>query len=278
MINDANWFSAGGIDSYQGKAYAQPGYGQRLTDTLAGLDAVLLPFSYNGAKFPQKQSNPQNPLFVVNSYDSSTPGNTDPQAAADTLEQEIHSVQNIWPNAKVFVIGHSNGGLVDEFWWIDHGRHHSRNVSHIWSLDSPINGVANVGALSLGFGAPFGVGSAVADFYTALWQNQVAFDPQFIAVADSVFTPVGTSGDPIYDAGDLGSSNGIISQVYFNEPACVNSGFDYPSTCKPQGTSVVSPCPVPSDTGLPPGNLKWHNLVKNCPGVISMIANVIQSS
>lgn len=96
-----------------------------------------------------------------------------------------------------------------------------------------------------------------------------------------------TIGDPLYDAADwsatsfLGVKNiGIVSQVYFSEPSCQNSGFDLASSsCTLAGHSLVDPCGPLNDGGGPlfgfPLDINLHGVVKNCPGVINEVLGFV---
>jgi hypothetical protein len=136
------------------------------------------------------------------------------------------------------------------------------------------------------------VGQPLADTFLTLWKNQDALTSGangYIALGDTspIFTAVGTIGDPVYDFADLpgtapfGTKNiGIVSQVYFSEPGCVDSGFDLSSqACTVIGRSLLDPCGPLDDGGPPlfgvPGSLELHSIVKNCPGVIGFVMRYV---
>ena len=76
------------------------------------------------------------------SFTPGTPGAVDPQAEADGyLLDLIQEINHVWPNARIQVIGHSEGGFVAEQLFEHQPLSALRNVTRIFSLDSPINGV-----------------------------------------------------------------------------------------------------------------------------------------
>ena len=197
----------------------------------------------------------------------------------------------MWPNTKILMVGHSNGGLIAEQWWLNHRRTSDMDgVVQVFSLDAPLNGVWRArqclsGDIIEQLCATHGPAQRALDsFYVQLWDNQASNDPGWVAEdnQDKIFTAVGSVADPLYDGGDwpatatFGVKNiGIISQVYFTEPGCVGSGYDLstPSQCRPAGRFLNDPCVYPGEDGHGPGfgayNLLWlHSVVKNCPGVI----------
>jgi len=260
------------------------GAGNRLIDTIASKGAVVLPFSYTNATL----SGPANaPTFRYRAYSETKVDNTFPDAAAGTLDAEITSIHEVWRNARIVVIGHSNGGLVSELWWIQQGSKDPKGVVQVFSLDSPLNGVANTlcNLNICGIPGKPGVGKNLNTFYRVLWDNQALFEPQYVALDEKtdLFTPIGTVGDPVYDFGDgaVGPGhNGLLSQLYFTEPSCVDSGFNLSSSnCSLVGKDFVDPCGPLDDGSGPffglPGTEWLHGVVKNCPGVIAKIMGYV---
>jgi hypothetical protein len=202
-------------------------------------------------------------------------------------------VHTLLPDAKIFVVGHSNGGLVAEQWWWNFGRYHPEGVVQVISLDSPLNGIFDAAFCTDLAGS---CGPTLGHAYEDLWTKQNTLDPQEVTVdnADKLFTAVGTFGDPLYDVADNGPTTiptdariGIVSQLFYTEPSC-NSGihrFDlHTDRCQPAGRYFIDPCsskdmPLDHDWGPPlippgygaPGSLWMHSVVKNCPGVITKI-------
>jgi len=275
------------------------GAGNNLIDSLGTDGGIVLPFSYTSPGATLDQANSFTfPGYTPNDVATSSPISIQPS----NLENEIRSVHRSLPDAKIFVVGHSNGGLIAEQWWWRFGRHNHEGVVQVISLDAPLNGLYDaaycylVGAANgvSGFKAP--CGKALADAYGYLWAYQNVFDPQKIAAdnSDKLFTAVGTYGDPLFDVGDNNATTiptdariGIITQLFFTEPSC-DSGinkFDLNTDrCQPAGRYFIDPCSsksVPLDhqwgpPGIPPGygapgSIWMHSVVKNCPGVIKEV-------
>jgi hypothetical protein len=263
------------------------GAGNRMIDTIASTGAIVLPFSYTGAILSGPASAP---TFNYQAYKASKVAVTRPDHAAKTLDAEISSINQVWPNAHIVVIGHSNGGLVAEQWWLLYGSNNRHGVDQVFALDSPLNGTLNpFCAISALCGTPhvLGVGKKLADFYLQLWIDQSTNDPRYVALdaKNDLFTPIGTYGDPVYDPPDspLGfkvGHFGLVSQLYYSEPSCADSIFDLSSpSCSLVGKDFVDPC-GPLDDGSPPffgvpGSLWLHSVVKNCPGVIAKVMTYV---
>lgn len=286
MVDQWNNINVTDHGRVQGDHGPGPGAGNQMIDTLASQGAVVLPFSYTDAKLSRSGGSP---TFKFTGYDAGNVGNTYPDAAAHTLDTEIRSIHKVWHSAHIVVVGHSNGGLIAELWWILDGQHHARGVVHAFSLDSPLNGVANSSCTVPGIGALCGlghVGPALADTYSQLWDGQTILDPKIEALAQRrpIFTAVGTTGDPLYDGGNgVNSHNvtlGLVSQVYFSEPSCHDSGWDLESRdCTVVGPSFLDPCGPLDDGhfpyGLATGGLWRYGVVKNCPGVVGKIMTYV---
>jgi len=259
------------------------GAGNRMIDTIASKGAIVLPFSYTHATLTGPASAP---IFRFEAFDAAKIARTFPDAAAATLNDEIRSVHGVWPDARIVVVGHSNGGLVSELWWILYGSKKSQGVVQVFSLDSPLNGILSDICTTFICG-PAGVGKQLADTYNALWLNQATLDPRYVNLDEknNLFTPIGTVGDPVYDPPDFSinvfNKNGLLSQLYFSEPSCAKSGFDLASSaCSLVGKDFLDPCGPLDDGGPPlfgvPGSLWLHSVVKNCPGVIAKVMLYVQ--
>jgi Legume lectin domain/Fibronectin type III domain len=276
------------------------GAGNRLTDTLASVGAVLLPFSVKGAHLSEA---PTAPTFTFTGYSIYDIGSFDPRdryAHARTLNDEITSVHTVWPSARIVVVGHSQGGLIAHDWWIKYGFSAPSGVVQVYSLDSPINGVAFKTPASSG--SFLGVSANLFNEWHRLYTDQVYRDTIDVELdrVRPLFTPIGTVGDPVWDAFDqlvaqpgcqspLCSSSegiGLLSQVYFGEPKCVGgapeiSGHIDLSACTVVGQSFIDPYPcwpLP-DSGAPlfglPDDQGLHGVVMNCPGVITKIMSYV---
>lgn len=261
------------------------GAGSRMIDTIASTGAVVVPFSYTHAALSGPASAP---TFTFAAYSAAKVARTAPEVAARTLNDEIRSIHSVWGDARIVLVGHSNGGLVSELWWEFYGSHDRQGVVQVFALDSPLNGVLSDICSTYACGLPhvFGVGKELADTYKALWLNQATLDPLFVALdaKTDLFTPIGTVNDPVYDPPDFSVNilrhNGLLSQLYFSEPSCANSGFDLSSSaCSLVGKDFVSPCTI--DDGPPPNfgvpfSLWLHSVAKNCPGVIAKVMTYVQ--
>jgi hypothetical protein len=281
-----------------------------LVDSLASTGGYVLPFSYRGATV---SGTPDHPVVTEHAYTTDDVGTTTIQEDVARLNTEVTQVHAMWPNTKILVVGHSNGGLIAEQWWLNHRRSSDLDgVVQIFSLDSPLNGLLDAGYCSIHLCGKT-VGPNLGDFYSGLWFSQASNDPYWVSQdsQDKIFTAVGTYGDPLYDVGDNGATNlpttdariGILSQLYFTEPSCAKERIDpfdlSTSRCHPTGRYFIDPCaidhgrvvyqgggvsaPLDIDWGPPgippgfgaPGSLWMHSVVKNCPGVIADIMEYV---
>ena len=134
-----------------------------------------------------------------------------PGSEADTyLLGLIRQAHGLWPGTPIYVIGHSEGGLVAEQLFEQHSLKELRlaGVARIFSLDSPING--------LGFTPPafVEVSPALAALYHLRWESRGALQLDLIKrdKADGlIYMPIGTVGDEVYNLADF--SCRIESQV-----------------------------------------------------------------
>jgi hypothetical protein len=187
-----------------------PGNGENLINDLAQAGGYVLPFSYfqlgpNGSPaFPSAlmAGTAANPTFNFFSYDKVNVANSDPQLGnPPVLDMEIASVHHVFPGVPIVLIGHSNGGLIAEQWWLKYGTSTAcgnfgegipncgmNGVTHVFTLDSPVNGVAAGKECDNGFspdpvdwalgqlvnalcGSAVGVGSTLGKDYSKLWDN-----------------------------------------------------------------------------------------------------------
>jgi len=244
----------------------------------------VLPFSYNGAVLTKP-----GPVFSFSGYSASDVANNSPgpgpngkatvkgkEFEATVMNNEITSIHAVWPDARIVVVGHSNGGLIAEQWWLNYGAKNPSGVVQVFALDSPLNGERNhiCSNTVTGWGCDkgFGVGKTLSDFYDMLWNNQAKNDAAAVALdsKDNLFTAIGTDGDPLYDFADapphsVHVKNGDVSQ-FFYPSSC--AGDAYTPDCLPIGRWSIDPC-GPLDDGLGPrfgiwGDLWMHSVVKNC--------------
>lgn len=249
-------------------------------DAFAAQGSVFFPYSYRGAYFPDGVD-PTAPLFHVNAYDEedSAKGNLTTQASL--LNGEVRSIHHLWPSARIIVVGHSHGGLVAEQYWEHFWRASLTDhtgVSHVFSLDAPINGTASVHLCVAPLRSffvlqiachflPFGVGTL--ETYASLWDTRELRDAALTAAdQDGSFRPIGTSGDPTFDQADW-PRNGLESQLLLPPVACRGA---FPQSCDAkQLPNFVSPCPV----ALPAYARDPHFVVTQCPGVIEYIHSLV---
>lgn len=216
-----------------------PGNGEDLINELADAGGYVLPYSYCcdagpagkiplGAFMTGTSANPKFNFFSYNSHDvaQGDPSFTDPPV----LNNEIISINKVFPDVPIFIIGHSNGGLIAEQWWLRYGTKPPcgtvngqpqcgmHGVEHVFTLDSPINGVSAADDCDNGFSLdPVGyllgiavntacsgaVGSTVAGEYSALWQSNLVNPFPF----GKPFGDQG-EGDPLIAYMDTGNGSG----------------------------------------------------------------------
>jgi len=188
-----------GYDEHDGKydetnQSTQPP-GHNLLDRLAAEKGYVLPLSY--VKGTVMGGTASAPTFRVPAYNSTDVANANPNVVANYLNSLISSIKRIFPRTNIVVVGHSNGGLIAEQWWLNH-RGVARGIQQVFSLDSPLNGLFDAGFCSIDLCAPFGVSAQLGDYYSALWSSQSKNDPYWATLdaKDKAFTAVGSYGDP----------------------------------------------------------------------------------
>lgn len=230
-INADLYTTASYFDPSHPAAYPDPS--PNLTDVVAEQGAVILPFSYWGARFDNylTQSDCQ-PVFQVNLYPSSAPGDLLPETAASKLNTEVQSIKCEWPNAGIVIVGHSNGGLVAETYWKDFLPKNPANVTAVFSIDGVINGVQNPVPLL----DPSVLGGQLQSLqlspwvvrrYFNIWQDRATRDTAIIqANAAGVFQPIGTHGDSVYQIPDCWLAGGVaaVAQVLNSPPGAFAPG------------------------------------------------------
>ena len=283
-----------------------PGAGNNLLDSLAATGGWVLPFSYGAASV---ESIGYGLNFHADSYTADKVANTSPLAYGEgyltrDLQEEIQSIHSLLPYDPIFLVGHSNGGLIAEQWWLQYGSHNPDGVAHIFSLDSPINGLAHADLCEKHLDsepcAGFGVGATDAVAYDSLWQHLDSTSMSSastgdghlnaIDAQDSLYTPVGSYGDPLYDAGEFANDpgDGISSQLLFANPSCAKQGdsrscaltaADFVSPCSPRSSPLDDLEPSPTygivSVIFHDSSLWMHSVVKNCPGVTAEIMSYV---
>jgi hypothetical protein len=265
------------ISGYYGTIGQPPALGSKtLTDTLAKQGAVLLPYSYKGAGFSSCGSGGHPPLFHANASGNDDPGNTDVNTEAGYLYGEVLSIHNCWPDSAIDIVANSGGGVPAEYYWNTAFQSEHDGVKHIFTEDSPINGLDHTLLESI---VDNHLGNVVRDFYGQLWNNLDAVDKRETALdGDGSFRPIGTVGDYAYAIGDqhwsfnfdpqaeVQNANymGLLSQVLMD---CTGGAVDNCSAVTPP--SYISPCDASDLSGD-----DSHELVRICKPTVDYIAGI----
>jgi hypothetical protein len=289
------------------KSSRTSGAGNNLIDSMAATGGYVLPYSYTGINMTGTAANP---MLTVGIFTGKNVADANPLGACSDptchwlgepplLQASLASIHKTFPHTPIIVIGHSLGGLIAEQWWLQYSSNNTQGVIQVISLDSPLNGVAAGGACATGLCGPSGnplysvVGYDPGIAYTGLWAHQgdpagsgpYANNQTALALDSSnhLFTAIGDLGDPLYDVGDYPASHfitgvkniGLMSQVFWTEPSCVQSGYDLSSAeCTATGQAIINPCGHAMNDGtgplfdVPSGSMWIHSNVKNCPQVI----------
>jgi hypothetical protein len=290
------------------KSSRTSGAGNNLIDSMAATGGYVLPYSYTGINMTGTATNP---MLTVGAFTGKNVADANPLGACSDptchglgepplLQASLASIHKTFPYTPIIVIGHSLGGLIAEQWWLQYSKNNTEGVIQVISLDSPLNGVAAGAACATGFCGPSGnplysvVGYDPGIVYAGLWAHQgdragsgpYANNQTALALDSSnhLFTAIGDLGDPLYDVGDYPASHfltgvkniGLMSQVFWTEPSCVQSGYDLSSAkCTATGQAIINPCGHPMNDGtgpifdVPSGSMWIHSNVKNCPQLIS---------
>lgn len=286
-----------------------------LTDSLAGTGAVLLPFSYDGVSLKQAVGKP--PLYQIKKFDSDRPGAANPKdEATGYLLGLIEQIHAVWPHAHIQVIGHSEGGFVAEqlFEWEKYSKLTGLNVTRIFSLDSPINGVALASndwlnkicatasgasnASCLGIISP-----GLLQLYAERWENKEANDRALIkrdaGEEHQLYIPIGTQNDWLYKIADVsttfgdfvtGVCEGLDTQILWNDFSfsCYLEDVQNQGGRRPSFVSDVTPDPSSGVPARPGFALNSHEFVMQSadnikfitalgPGAYAQSARVSQS-
>ena len=245
-----------------------------LTDTLTGDGALILPFSYNGATLTGTS---ESPSLTVAAYGGTASGNSPSQTVPSTvtpyLATEVAQVHTVWPSAKVLIVGHSEGGFVAESYFASALFSPTQEpwVTGVFSLDSPINGVADkdeAAALLKAIHVP--ASSTLLDLFQADWDNAykdgATNDAAVFAKENgtALYVPVGTLGDNVYRLPDS-PFNPLVSQVLVDSTGQPVFGAGSPNFLDPA---------TPPRAGItdPAGILASHQCVMDNATVIGQIA------
>ena len=290
--------------------YDRPTYSWML-DGIAATGAMILPYSYWGATL--QGHGRADPTFVFNAYTdcNSTPapsctqdnhldpgGSPDPSHQdydnavhsfslgedEDRLQTEIDSIEGVWPNEPIIIMGHSQGGLIAFETWRKHMLPGA--VHHLFSLDSPINGVCAGRNLGVPCSGPPGYPAYSARFLV---------DPTYL-IQDGGSSPafrfIGTLGDEVRVnlPGPAGSTPGyetgndtLQHQLLVTGSGCTASSH---TDCTTR-VDHISECQLPEQpwvldrvTPAVTDQNRWiydtgHFVVKWCPGNIAYFNNVL---
>ena len=271
-----------------------------MLDAIAARGAVILPYSYVGARLTVVRGKP--PQFTFNAYTAcnSSPGgiggfgcDRDPGGSPDPrqhksdsfsidqdeqrLAKEVDSVTAVWPHVPIVIVGHSQGGLIAFEAW-RHGLLHG--VAHLFSLDSPINGVC---PLRVALGPGPSRGSCVGPAGYPSYDDRVSTDRTIFGQdlnQGNPFRFIGTNGDEVHivfklpvinttvvDQPAYGTGNKTLQhQLLVRKGRCVSKGNDSGCPEAPRGPNHISNCPIPDSGWI---HRDQHFIVKFCPGNVS---------
>jgi hypothetical protein len=264
-------FSTPGVSN----ACEAPGVGTDscLVASLANAGAVLLPYSYaSGTRVTNTPSGVKFSMTTYTAHDSQQPIGT----SIDNLDSEISSLRTAWTDTPIVLVGHSYGGLVAEEWWErawTSGDH--KGVTHVFSLDAPINGVFQCTAAAFEYG-----GFVSAEFCQrrkSLPEDR-AIDNTIIRLsADGSYTAVGNVDDPAY-VGLASGGGGIEDQAVYK---CGDRG-DANMACVASPPSLVINAGQ-GDTTCKEGHPRLygttgHDVVKACSFVVDAIVAALNQA
>ena len=216
-----------------------------LVARLADAGALVLPYSYAGATVSRRGAFTFTPYDAQDTYQA-------PATSIANLDRLIRSIRVAWPSARVVLLAHSYGGTVASGWWETRAPAAIAPVQHVFTLDSPLNGIGLCGAAAVLYSP------AVGDELCRRWNDRDAYDATLIARDKPVtLTPIGTLDDPTY-AGPIGQ---LRAQVLYR---CADPGTTATSPCI-AAPSVVNTDPECSGGGAGVMGRTGHFAVIACP-------------
>jgi hypothetical protein len=242
-----------------------------LTASLTNRGALLLPFSYSGT---QLGGTATTPTVTVAAYPSSAPSSVLPQSVAPLLATEVSEAHSLWPSAPILIVGHSEGGYVAEQYFVNNFDPSTQpEVRGIFSLDSPINGVADVNGVGLILrAAKVPASAALLSQFGTSWTNAATNDAAILAKehGGSTYVAVGTAADNVYRLADAPSA-GLASQVLVDASREVLGAAG--------AVNLLNPADPPQ-AGLtdPKGVVASHQCVMGNSSVITAIAGRLSSA
>jgi hypothetical protein len=240
-----------------------------MTTALTQAGALILPYSYNGVTVVGTAAQPK---VTVRSYASNVSSTTLPQVAARPLAKEVDQAHKLWPSARIVVAGHSEGGYVTEqYFRTIFTRSHDPEVTGIFSLDSPINGIKNEPEVAtLLHALKFPVSTALLDQFQSAWNHAAANSAALLAKEGktAMYVPVGTPGDNVYRIADDPVA-GLTSQVLVGKSGQPLSSKKSPNFINPADPPVA---------GLndPAGVLASHQCVMDNSQVIQAVVHRVK--
>ncbi|HXA31448.1 MAG TPA: hypothetical protein VNV87_04240, partial [Acidimicrobiales bacterium] len=240
-----------------------------MTTALTQAGALILPYSYNGVTVAGTATQPK---VTVRSYASNVSSTTLPQVAAQPLAKEVEQAHKLWPSARIVVAGHSEGGYVaEEYFRTIFTRSHDPEVTGIFSLDSPINGIKNEPEVAtLLHALKFPVSTALLDQFQSAWNHAAANSAALLAKEGktAMYVPVGTAGDNVYRIADDPVA-GLTSQVLVGKSGKPLSSKKSPNFINPADPPVA---------GLkdPAGVLASHQCVMDNSQVIQAVVHRVK--
>lgn len=210
IFSTANWSSLN---------YDFDFYNTNFLNNIASTGAVILPFSYNGANLTKQNGSP---IFSVKNYTIYNVGDMSPDIAAEWLNLEVQSIQRVWSQSKIIIIGHSEGGLVAERYFMDYyDPSTAKNVIHIFSLDSPINGVsADFIPTLVNLESNHYLGSYLLSYYNSRWNEFKQNGENDVINKDeadgNLYIPIGTPNDMLYDWASGSIKNILLPQLLYD--------------------------------------------------------------
>ena len=230
------------------------GHGVCLTEEIARTGAITIPYSYAGVTFTGTG------LGVVAhnvAYDGPDSEQDVTDSVAD-LARQISSLEAVWPDTRIVVLGHSWGGLIATQWWEQHhGAQADPHVTAVFSLDGAING-ANDCTLFAPL-APAAL-QQCSDLHDGRFtrDQQIADDD-----ADGTLHIIGTVGDPAYN--DSSGGGDVLDQALFR--------------CEDVKTCLLPPAQLsPCDPNHAIYGTIGHDLVKACPQVLTPVRSAVQAA
>jgi hypothetical protein len=262
-----------------------------MLDAIAAQGAIILPYGYRGvsltkstfsmAGYSKCNSTPPGgvPGVSLDPSNLSLPdscvldsGPDGARQSIDTdvamLQDEVSQVNRVWGSSRIVIVGHSQGGLIAFLWWLQHGADTvAKNVTNLFALDSPINGVCVAPVFTGCTGGPEGY----PDYSK---RTDADHGPAYLATdakTDNRFRFIGTWGEKVLGYGI--ENNTLQVQLLVKgsptDPQGAQCGYGTNNLACPSPPDLISDCPiVPNSTNSNwwvTGPINYHFVVKWCP-------------